>query len=332
MNKSEFRHKLILVLRLVVSFGILIYLIKILNWERLSYVFSHLRLEYVWLGPVLLILGLYCAAIRWSLLLRFFQVKLTKKKSFIYYLVGNFYNIILPGAIGGDLVRVGICAASKQKSIAVIATSALLERAFGLLLVFLLGTVATLFLPNELKQQLGSQLVTTLPLLSGVFLLFLLMAWLLMRSISPEWLKSKTEKIPLFSKLVSLSIDLLNQLKNIPLTALLAVVGFSALFQAFDIVASYFLAKAILINLPIVVFFVAIPIVYLSTILPISLGGLGVREGVLAFLLARVGIQSSDAVTLSFMLYLNRVCIGLIGGMIQIFWHLPVNTRKILKK
>ena len=62
------------------------------------------------------------------------------------------------------------------------------------------------------------------------------------------------------------------------------------------------------------------PIVYISTILPVSLGGLGVREGTLVYLLAKVGVLSSDAVALSFLIHFNRVAVGSIGGITQMFW------------
>ena len=97
----------------------------------------------------------------------------------------------------------------------------------------------------------------------------------------------------------------------------------NALSQIFDILGSYYMSRAISLNLPLIVLFVVIPIVYITTVLPISLGGLGVREGVLTLLLARVGIPASDAITFSLALYLNRVIIALLGGFLQVFWHLP---------
>jgi hypothetical protein len=60
------------------------------------------------------------------------------------------------------------------------------------------------------------------------------------------------------------------------------------------------------------------PIVYLVTILPISIGGLGVREGTLVMILSFVNIETSEAVILSFLIYLNRILIGGVGGIIQL--------------
>ena len=327
MNQSKFRHKLILALRLVVSFGILGYLINLLDWQHLSEVVFHVRLEYVWIAPILLLVGLYCLGIRWVFLLKHFGVQLAPKDSFIYYLVSNFYNIILPGAISGDIVRVGICAFKKKQSVLAIATTALLERVFGLLVVLFIGSVGILLLSENLRSQMGTTLLITILLISTGTLFGAVISWILIGTFPVRWLEAKTKQI----RILSMPVKMLQQLRQIPLSACLIIFSVNALSQIFDILASYSLSKAISLNLPLIILFVVIPIVYITTVLPISLGGLGVREGVLTILLARVGIQASDAITFSLALYLNRVIIALIGGLLQVFWHLPTQTENLIK-
>jgi hypothetical protein len=320
MNKK----KLILGLRIVVSCAILIYLINALDWQRLSRVFFNIRLEYVWIAPILLLAGLYSLSVRWSLLLNYFETHLSSKKSFIYYLVGNFYNIILPGSIGGDVIRIGICAIAQKKPVTLITSSVLLERVFGLLAVLFLGAIGIFFLSDDLRQQLGATVTTSILVLFSIGLFSFITIWVLLRFIPLKSLGSKFEK----NKILATIVNVFDRIRQIPVTALLGILGFNLLSQILDIIASYFLAKSILLDLPAIVFFVIIPIVYISTVLPISLGGLGVREGVLTLLLSRFGIISSDAVTFSFVLYLNRVFVASIGGIVQIFWRLP--TKKAL--
>ena len=319
MNKSKLRHKSILALRLVVSFGILGYLIKMLDWQHLSDVVRHLRLEYVWIAPVLLLVGLYCLGIRWVFLLKHFGVKLTPQDSFIYYLVSNFYNIILPGAISGDIVRVGICAFKKKQPLVAIATTALLERVFGLLVILFIGSVGILLLSENLRSQLGTRLLMSMLAISTGTLFAAVISWFLIGTSPFRWLEAKAKQI----RLLSMPVNMLQQVRQIPLSACTLIFSVNALSQIFDILGSYYMSKAISLNLPLIILFVAIPIVYITTVLPISLGGLGVREGVLTLLLARVGIPASDAVTFSLALYLNRVIIALIGGLLQAFGNLP---------
>ncbi|WPL17708.1 hypothetical protein Thiowin_02747 [Thiorhodovibrio winogradskyi] len=99
---------------------------------------------------------------------------------------------------------------------------------------------------------------------------------------------------------------------------LLNLIALSVLFQAADIIACFLLAEALSIQLDLATLFVVMPVTYLITLLPISLGGLGIREGVLVLLLGRVGISVSDAVTFAFLIHFNRMLVGGSGGL----WHL----------
>jgi hypothetical protein len=63
--------------------------------------------------------------------------------------------------------------------------------------------------------------------------------------------------------------------------------------------------------------------VYLATVLPISPGGLGVREGTLVIVLAQFGLAASDAALLAVAVFLNRVAVGAVGAV----QHLASGTR-----
>src|SRR5215475_6207091 len=125
---------LFLVFRLTVSVGILIYLVIIFDWERVQSVLTRLRLPYVWQAPTLLILALFVSGVRWSVLLPYFGVRLKPLDGFLFYMIGYSYNIILPGVLGGDVIRVGLCADQQKRPLTDIATTALIERVAGLLM------------------------------------------------------------------------------------------------------------------------------------------------------------------------------------------------------
>lgn len=61
-----------------------------------------------------------------------------------------------------------------------------------------------------------------------------------------------------------------------------------------------------------------VPLVYVATVLPISLGGLGVREGVLAGLLTIYGAELQEGVMISLMMLMVLIIVGLVG-MFQMF-------------
>ena len=314
MSGSSIKRNTILAVRLVVSVGILAYLVTMFDWPRVGAMLARVRYAYLWPAPFLLLAAIGFAALRWRILLRRFDVDLGLRESFLYYLIGGFYGIVMPGVIGGDLVRVAWCAAARRASLAEVGLSALIERICGVLALLLIGSLAVGLLPEEVAGQLGADVTRGLVVLAAVVCTGIAMLWLGMR-----WL------VPLASggavhrwRAVRLALRLLTRLHRIPLGTLAVVLILSACFQVPDIVASFCLARAIHIDVSLGVLFVIFPIVYIATVLPISLGGLGVREGVLAYLLTRLGVAPSDAVMFSFMVYLNRVVVSLTGAWAQL--------------
>ena len=82
----------------------------------------------------------------------------------------------------------------------------------------------------------------------------------------------------------------------------------TVVLQSLVISAYIMLALGTGLDLPVITFFALIPIVVLASNLPISLGGLGVREGVLVALLVVVGVDEQQAISLSLLyLFINWI-------------------------
>ena len=91
-----------------------------------------------------------------------------------------------------------------------------------------------------------------------------------------------------------------------------------AVFQILDSLSILFLSWGIGIAPPFVLFLLVNPVIYLFMILPISLGGVGVREGIMVLFLSLVGISNTEAATVALLIYVNHVVVGLWGGVIQL--------------
>ena len=313
--------------RLIVSIGIIACLITVFDWDRVTMIFTQLRVEYFWPAPFLLILSFYFAGVRWSVLLPHFGVQLKAREGFLYYLIGSFYSIILPGVIGGDLIRVGICALIKKSSVVDIAFTALIERIFGMLVVLAVGTLAILLLPDLLRRAIGKPVTVIIFLMTAGAFLALIGGGIFFSIMHSPRFENNNKR---FDKIIKFLVRVMNKLKKIPIPIFLTVSLWSALFQTSNILAAYFLARAINIDLPLIIFFVVLPISYIITVLPISLGGLGVREGIIAFLLSGLGVFPSDAVMFSFLIYFNWVFVSFLGGVAQLLWNPQLGVKKVV--
>ena len=159
---------------------------------------------------------------------------------------------------------------------------------------------------------------------AGVLILFLLF-FLVLRALPQKWFEHSCGT----NGLRYLLTDLLRYFRCLSLLKVLTIfiLSFSAHF--FDILGSFYLSRAINIDQHFPIFLLIMPIVYVFTILPISIGGIGVREGVLSFFLVKVGVYASDAVLLALIIYLNRVVVGAVGGVIQFIEKRSLSTEII---
>ena len=100
-----------------------------------------------------------------------------------------------------------------------------------------------------------------------------------------------------------------------------AVAVLSAVVQAANAVMVWLLALGL--PLPVLLFFALVPLVSLLTLAPVSLNGMGVREGGLVLLLAPLGVAAEEAVTLA-LLWLSVFAVaGLAGAGCYLFGRFP---------
>src|SRR5919199_5891892 len=97
-------------------------------------------------------------------------------------------------------------------------------------------------------------------------------------------------------------------------TAEAMAIGF--LFNLLLIAINYLVARALGQNLALGYFFLFVPIISTLLLLPISLNGLGVREGAYVLLFASAGVSSATAASMSLAFWAITVSAGLIGGVL----------------
>jgi uncharacterized membrane protein YbhN (UPF0104 family) len=262
--------------------------------------------------PSITIIGFWLASLRWRLILAGNKIKFSGWRAFRGYLLGLFYGFFLPGVLSGDAVRIVICIKRTNSLIGTATAAVLLERVSGLLALLCIAFIIYSIFPEISSVLLTIEDAQLLGMLSvaGVIGIVIL---LLSRHIWMRFLPQENSKGP-FNFLRAAILTLCN-LRGQTLGLVLIL---SAMFQAINIVAVFLLSRAMNLGLPVVVFFAVVPIVYLATVIPISLGGIGVREATLVYFLSRFGVMTTDAITLSFLIYLNLMFVGSIGGCLQL--------------
>jgi uncharacterized membrane protein YbhN (UPF0104 family) len=306
------KSKILFFAKLGVSLGLVAYLGWIGDWERAVKTIGEADKSLLLIAPLLLLARLGAAALRWRLILADSQVTFPLRQAYMDYLVGTVYNVLLPGVTGGDAIRIGRCVRQTRCQLGTATASVLLERISGVFALLSIAFSAYLLFPSTLPSLLSTEKISpvTMVAIAGITLTA---AMILERRAWLRWLpRGGARGAWRFVRSAMQTLSILRW------RTLGAVFILSILFQAVDIVATFLLSQALGLTVPITVFFATIPLVYLAIFLPISLGGLGVREGTFVFLLAQFGVAAPDAVTLSFLVYLNRIAIGGLGGLAQL--------------
>lgn len=262
-----------------------------------------------WLGLAcgLFVAGIVIRAYRWRALLHGLDLHPPFRHLLELYLMGSFFNTFLPSGFGGDAVRILELAQGEQEAAAV--GTVLVDRMTGLLSSMALGLLVLPF-----AVGLPGWLVWLYVGVSGGGLLagFLLLEGRLLRRL--------TARLPG-------ALSLAGQGKLAQIYAAVTGAGWGAiggalalstLFNGVNILIHWLCARAVGIEQGLPFYFVATPLLSLTLLLPISVGGLGARDGVAQVLFNAVGVPHSAALAMSLSVYLVTAAASSLGGVLYL--------------
>ena len=113
-----------------------------------------------------------------------------------------------------------------------------------------------------------------------------------------------------FAGAVHLGLDRLRQQPS----AAAGVLGTAIAYQMMIVLAAWVAAQALGIHLGWAAIMAFIPVVAMAQVLPVSVNGLGLREGALVVLLTPLGVSTGQAVALGLLLYGMNLTVSLLGA------------------
>ncbi|MFA5059176.1 MAG: lysylphosphatidylglycerol synthase transmembrane domain-containing protein [Candidatus Omnitrophota bacterium] len=310
-----------LLVRVGLSAALLIYLFRKIDISATWEIFKTADLTYILCAGAVFAVINFVLLVRWMVLIRALDIKVSLTNIFRYFFIGLFGNLFLPSAIGGDVIKtIGLCVHCNEK--AKVVASVLLDRLSGFAGMAVVAIVSFMIGQHLIDDRSLSLTIFAMAAVS-VFVGTVLF----------------NEKIysfgcRIFSRLPKIQKNLMDLHYDIALlkdkrTALYKVVALSGFAQVLAAIVSFFLGKALHQDILLIYFIIFTPIICVITTLP-SIGGLGVREAGAAYLLAKVGVSSGIAVSISLMTFLFMVIVGLFGGIVYAATKSPV--KELIKK
>jgi hypothetical protein len=290
----------------LISLGLLAFVLRAIGLERVGRVLLEAEP-----GPFVIALGLFFVgvvvrALRWRALLVALGLQIPLGRLVYLYFLGNFFNMFLPTGFGGDVVRV--VELSQEADPTLVTGTVIVDRLTGLLMLFALALLALPFtvglLPPELWLMIG--LLAAGGLVAGAL------------ALQGRWLRRVTRWLPGPLSLTGEGVlaRVYDAVTACGWRAVGAALFFSLIFNVLLVLENYLVARAVGIELSLAFFFLLVPLLSLTLMLPISFGGLGVREGLAVLLLGQVGVDEAQAVAYSLGVYAIARVTGLFGGLL----------------
>ncbi len=235
--------------------------------------------------------GIFVSAGKLQLLLRAKGQDVSYLTVLRYYYIGTFFNSVLPSTIGGDVVKAyRLFDDTDDRGEAVAAV--FMDRYTGLVALLSIAVVAAAVAPVALPRQVMLAVYGTA---AAAVLLTLLLAWKPVDRFVPRRVPGVVEKV--VDQLRNVQ-DAVTSYRRRP-GAVAVALGISLGFHVFLATVNIVLARAVDMAVPWPYFFVFIPIAAVILFLPISIGGLGVREAVYTYLFTLAGATAAEAVAVS---------------------------------
>jgi uncharacterized protein (TIRG00374 family) len=253
---------------------------------------------------------------RWHVLLRAAHVDAKFWRAQKLAFIGLFFNNIIPGMTGGDLVKAIMVARDHPEQRPTAVLSVIIDRIIGLLGLVLVAVGALLFQTGPQYEEMAKKLHWILLAIAvgGVVML-----------------SKKLRRLLLIDRLMN-ALPFAETLHKLDRAAMLYrsarwqlayAVAVSLVVHGMILTAIGVLGRAIGITIPFLDFYTLAPLALIAASLPLSPGGIGVGEMAFVFLFAKANVPGAQALALSFSYRAVMMSVSLIGGLLMAVQHEP---------
>ncbi len=264
-------------------------------------------------------LSLFLGIVRWKIILENEGIKSSFFDVFSIFFIGHFFNSFLFGAAGGDIARAYYLAKFTHHKKAEAVATVLIDRMFGFVALCVMGVIMIgvdySFFFSTYELTLAA--IIMLIMFTGILVFFYLI-------FNPHLLAGqlalKIEKLFPRLTLVLKKMIVIMHLYKRRIRTLLMIVILSIAGHLILICYSWMIGLTMGIKLSFINYLTIIPTILTIAALPITPGGLGVREGLSVIFLRSFGATTEQAILLPLFLYALTLFWSLFGGGIFIIY------------
>ncbi|MGX1929491.1 lysylphosphatidylglycerol synthase transmembrane domain-containing protein [Flagellimonas sp. 2504JD4-2] len=274
---EKLRKKLITALKIVVSAALIYFIFTKIQFEDVVHTLKKSNPFYLIIGVLLVALSKVLAAFRLNLYFHQIEVKITQLSNLKLYLLGMFYNLFLPGGIGGDAYKGYVIQKKYNSGTKRVVSVLLLDRLSGMLLIFIYSCVLALLLEQPIFKAFNWVFALGIPLSVAVF-------W---------WLNKKffAYSLPIFWKSIA----------------------YSAFVQLSQLICVLCILKSLSIELQTIEYLFIFLVSSIVSVIPLTIGGIGSREVTFLYGAQWLALDTNSSISISFVFFLITALISFFG-------------------
>jgi uncharacterized membrane protein YbhN (UPF0104 family) len=302
------------VLRAVLGIAILSFVLSRVNLKQLLHLLTRERPAYFFAATAIYVAGQMVATRRWQILSRMIGIAGNYPEYLLYFFIGAFTNLFVPGLIGGDAAR-ALYLGRRHHEIGKAVASVVADRGFGLLVLIWLTAVCVAVLGRGIFPP---TVTTPIYLIGGATALgYLLMpALVALQSIMPRRIAAT---------IAMLSPYLQGRIALLPALAL------SLVLHLVQVLAQYVLGLGLGLTIPPWMFLLCVPTTNTLASVPLTFNGLGLREGLYVVLFGMAGVGRADAAALGLLWFAITTLAGLCASVAFIAVPTPIERQTSVK-
>lgn len=281
--------KLFTALKIVISALLIYFVFTKISFLEVLQTLKRTQPFYLFLASIFFVLSKIIASFRVNLYFHQLQVFLTQISNLKLYLLGMFYNLFLPGGIGGDAYKGYLIKKQFNIDTKKIVSVLVLDRLSGLLLLFMYACILIPFLNLNLIPYIEYYALAAILLGISVF-------WILNK-------KFFQYVLPIFWK----------------------AFGYSALVQFFQILSAYFILQSLDIELNTISYLFIFLVSSIVSVIPLTIGGIGSRELTFFYGATLLHLDENTSIGISMIFFLITAFVSLFG----IYYHFKKPELKI---
>ena len=275
---TDKRRKLLTtILKTVISIVLIYFIFTKIDFKQVVVVLKSANWKWLLLAVFLFMISKILNSLRLNFYFKVIEVPLTQKSNLKLYLLGMFYNLFLPGGIGGDAYKGFVIQRKFKVKTKKVVGALLLDRLSGMLLI-IIYTCAFIALVE-------------LPFLKGlnwVFWLFIPVGLMIFWFITKRFF---SYTLPVFWTSLAYSVAI----------------------QGMQLIAVYCIICALGITGTVLAYLLIFMVSSLVSVLPLTIGGIGSREVTFLYGATWLGLDVNSAIGISFLFFLITALVSLFG-------------------